>query len=79
MDLLLLFQYSLNKVIETFSNIWYLLLLSVIISAALNFMLTRMPSRASYVATQKRVCLCPQELLLRHRFAHAERQPLYWV
>jgi uncharacterized protein len=35
MDFLLLLQYALNKVIETFSNTWYLLLLSVIISAAL--------------------------------------------
>lgn len=35
MDVLLLIQYAFSKVIETLSNTWYLLLLSIIISAAL--------------------------------------------
>lgn len=37
MDIINLLQYSFGKVIETFSHNWYLLLLSIIISAALKF------------------------------------------
>jgi uncharacterized membrane protein YraQ (UPF0718 family) len=35
MDILSLLQYTFGKVIETFSNNWFLLLLSIVISAAL--------------------------------------------
>lgn len=37
MDIMTLLQYSLGKVIETFSHNWFLLLLSIVISAALKF------------------------------------------
>lgn len=35
MDITSLLQYTLGKVVETFSHNWYLLLLSIVISAAL--------------------------------------------
>ena len=35
MDIITLLQYTLNKVVETFSHNWYLLLISILISAAL--------------------------------------------
>lgn len=37
MDTITLLQYSLSKVIETFSHNWFLLVLSIVISAALKF------------------------------------------
>jgi uncharacterized membrane protein YraQ (UPF0718 family) len=37
MDIISLLQYTFSKVIETFSHNWYLLLLSILISAALKF------------------------------------------
>src|SRR5574339_405129 len=37
MNIIALLQYSFTKVIETFSHNWYLLLLSIVISAALKF------------------------------------------
>jgi uncharacterized membrane protein YraQ (UPF0718 family) len=37
MDIMTLLQYTFTKVIETFSSNWYLLLLSIVISAALKF------------------------------------------
>ncbi len=37
MDIISLLQYTFIKVIETFSHNWYLLLISILISAALNF------------------------------------------
>src|SRR6266498_4981745 len=37
MDIITLLQYTFTKVIETFSHNWYLLVLSIVISAALKF------------------------------------------